>query len=94
MSPQELSAEGSLWTWTVQRFAPKSPPFVVPAEGFRPFALGYVELTEGVRVLAVFDAEDLDSLRIGMPVRVRAADGVPRASAVRRPGSAVGGESS
>jgi uncharacterized protein len=79
MSSRELSTVGSLWTWTAQRFAPKSPPFVEPADGFRPFALGYVELPEGVRVLAVLDTDDLGSIEIGMPVRIHAADGVPRA---------------
>jgi uncharacterized OB-fold protein len=81
MSPLELSTVGTLWTWTVQRFAPKSPPFVAPTGGFRSFALGYVELPEGVRVLAVVEADDLESLRIGMPVRLRVTDGVPRANA-------------
>ncbi|MFI7702087.1 Zn-ribbon domain-containing OB-fold protein [Nonomuraea sp. NPDC049480] len=74
-----LSAEGRLWTWTVQRFAPKSPPYIPPAEGFRPFAVGYVELPEGVRVAAVLDTDDLDSIRIGMPVRIGSAGEVPRA---------------
>jgi uncharacterized protein len=94
MSPLGLSTVGMLWSWTVQRFPPKSPPFIAPPDGFRPFALGYVELPECVRVMAVLDVEDLDSIRIGMPVRVRAADGVPRARATGQPDSAVGGESS
>ncbi|TMR94059.1 Zn-ribbon domain-containing OB-fold protein [Nonomuraea basaltis] len=74
-----LSAEGRLWTWTVQRFAPKAPPYAPPAEGFRPFAVGYVELPEGVRVAAVLDTDDFDSIRIGMPVRIGPTGGVPRA---------------
>ncbi|MEU8905784.1 Zn-ribbon domain-containing OB-fold protein [Streptomyces mirabilis] len=79
--PVVLSDKGTLWTWTVQRHAPKSPPYVQPAAGFEPFAVGYVELPEGVRVLAVLDllAEDL---KIGMPVTVVAADGVPRVRGV------------
>lgn len=81
MAPVALSTVGSLWTWTVQRFAPKSPPYVPPPEGFSPFAVGYVELPEGVRVAAVIDA-DLDAIRIGMPYRIEATAGVPRATAV------------
>lgn len=54
----ELSRTGRVWGWTVQRFPPKSPPYVAPAEGFRPFAVGYVELPEGVKVEAVLDAPD------------------------------------
>lgn len=74
-----LSTVGTLWTWTVQRFAPKSPPYVASEGGFEPFAVGYVELPEGVRVAAVLDADDLDAVRIGAPVRIEAGAGVPRA---------------
>ncbi len=69
---------GVLWTWTVQRFPPKSPPYVPPPDGFQPFGVGYVELTTGERVLAVLDVE-LDALRIGLPLRVDTANGVPHA---------------
>jgi uncharacterized OB-fold protein len=78
MTPRELSREGVLWTWTVQRFAPKSPPYQPPSRGFQPFAIGYVELPEGVRVEALIEADDLESLRIGMPMRLAASSGVPR----------------
>jgi uncharacterized OB-fold protein len=83
----ELSGEGTLWTWTVQRFAPKSPPYLPPPGGFTPFVLGYVELPEGLRVAAVLEVgvEYLDRLAIGTAVRIGAevgADGgvnaVPR----------------
>jgi uncharacterized OB-fold protein len=73
---------GTLWTWTVQRYAPKSPPYVPPPGGFRPFAVGYVELPERVRVAAVLDAADLDAIRIDMPVRIEATAGVPRATPI------------
>jgi len=79
--PRVLSREGVLWTWTVQRFAPKSPPYQPPAGGFRPFAVGYVELTDGVRVAAVIDVDDLESVRIGMPLRLVEGPGAPRFSA-------------
>jgi uncharacterized OB-fold protein len=74
-----LSATGTLWTWTVQRYAPKSPPYVPPAAGFAPFTVGYVELPEGVRVLARLDIRPEDA-EIGMPVTLTAGDGVPRAT--------------
>jgi len=77
-----LSIRGSLWTWTVQRYAPKSPPYVAPPAGFRPFAVAYVELPEQVRIAAVVDTTDLDSLRIGGPVRIEATGGVPRATPI------------
>lgn len=79
-SPVTLSTMGMLWTWTVQRYAPKSPPYVPPPEGFRPFAVGYVELPENLRVAAVLDTADVDAVRIGAPVRIEATGGVPRAT--------------
>ena len=74
-----LSTSGTIWTWTVQRYAPKSPPYVPPPAGFRPFAVGYVELPERLRVAAVLDFADLGAIRIGAPVRIEATAGVPRA---------------
>ncbi|MEW2403612.1 OB-fold domain-containing protein [Streptomyces sp. NPDC046862] len=77
--PVVLSGAGTLWTWTVQRYAPKSPPYEAPGEGFQPFAVGYVELPEGVRILAVLHGMSPEDLRIGIPVTITAGDGVPRA---------------
>ncbi|GAA0617152.1 hypothetical protein GCM10009547_19160 [Sporichthya brevicatena] len=41
----DLPTTGRVWTWTVQRFAPKAP-YVPPANGFAPYAVGYVDLGE------------------------------------------------
>jgi uncharacterized OB-fold protein len=81
-APVTLATEGMLWTWTVQRYAPKSPPYVAPLEGFQPFAVCYVEMPERVRVAAVLDVTDLDTIRIGTPVRIEATAGVPRATPI------------
>ncbi len=81
MRPVELSEHGTVWGYTVQRFAPKSPPYVPPADGFAPFAVGYVELPEGVKVEAVIDCvdfDDLDGRRPGTPGRDRAGAPVRR----------------
>ena len=56
----ELARWGRVWAHTVQRFAPKSPPYVPPAEGFTPFAVGYVDLPDGVKVEAVLEATTVD----------------------------------
>jgi uncharacterized OB-fold protein len=66
----ELAAEGRLWSFTVQRFAPKRP-YDGPSDdtGFQPYAVGYVELAGQVIVEARLDTMDFASLRIGMPMR-------------------------
>ncbi len=67
-----LSPEGTLWSFTVQRFRPKSPPYAGADDekSFQPFALGYVELPGQVIVESRLDTEDFDSLRVGMPMRL------------------------
>lgn len=41
--PVELPDRGTLWTFTVQSIEPKAP-YRPPAEGFEPYAVGYVDL--------------------------------------------------
>jgi uncharacterized OB-fold protein len=65
-----LPAEGILWSWTVQRFPPKSPPYAGET-GFRPFAVGYVALDGGIAVQGrLTGAGAPDGYRIGMPMRL------------------------
>jgi uncharacterized OB-fold protein len=60
----DLAAEGTLWSWTVQRFRPKSPPYAGP-EAFEPYAVGYVEFPDQVIVEGRLTGSDFDTLRIG-----------------------------
>lgn len=73
--PLELAAEGRLWSFTVQRFRPKSPPYsgAEDERGFKPYAVGYVELEGQVIVEGRIETEDFAGLRIGMPMRVDVA---------------------
>jgi uncharacterized OB-fold protein len=94
----ELGRTGTVWAYTVQRFAPKSPPYVPPAEGFAPFAVGYVDLPEGVKVEAVLEATTVDDPAELVDARVTlvATEPVPRFATDRwltaRPAAeAVGG---
>lgn len=68
----ELSSEGSLWSYTVQRFRPKSPPYAGDDDEktFRPFAVGYVELPGEVIVESRLLVDDFSSLRVGQPMRL------------------------
>jgi uncharacterized OB-fold protein len=59
-----LSRRGVLWTWTIQGFRPKSPPYT-GADPFVPYGVGYVELPGEVRVETRLTTNDPDELRIG-----------------------------
>jgi len=65
----ELPNRGRLWSFTVQRFAPKSPPFLGP-EPFEPFVLGYIELPDVLIVEGKLVEIPLEQLRIGLPVEL------------------------
>jgi uncharacterized OB-fold protein len=65
-----LARQGTLWTWTVQCFAPKSPPYAGSADEFEPYGVGYVELPGEVRVEARLTESDPERLRIGMPMEL------------------------
>lgn len=68
---EELPRRGTLWTWTVQRFMPKTPYHSDETpETFKPFGVGYVELPGGVRVEGRLTESDPDKLAIGMEMEV------------------------
>ena len=51
MDDQMLPRRGWLWAWTTQHYPPPSPPYTGPTGAdFAPFAVGYVELGDEVRV--------------------------------------------
>jgi uncharacterized OB-fold protein len=87
--PIELPNRGQLWSYTVQRFAPKTP--YRGAEKFEPFALGYVELPGTIIVESRLVDIPFDRLRIGLPVALAIvplytdADGTAVMSYVFRP---------
>jgi uncharacterized OB-fold protein len=64
-----LARQGTLWTWTVQGFRPKSPPYAGPVD-FEPFPLGYVELPGEVKVETRLVDVTPAELRIGMPMEL------------------------
>ena len=68
MEGVELAHRGTLWTWTIQAFPPKAPPFVgdADAERFVPFGVGYVELPGQVKVEARLTECDPARLELGM----------------------------
>jgi len=71
--PVRLAHEGLLWSFTVQRFRPKSPPYAGAEDeaSFKPYALGYVELPGQVIVESRIETEDFTALTVGMPMRLK-----------------------
>jgi uncharacterized protein len=65
----ELPARGTLWSYTVQRFAPKSPPYR-GAEPFAAFAVGYVELPGALIVESPLVDVPYERLRVGLPMEL------------------------
>lgn len=68
----ELADRGRLWTWTIQGFPPKAPPYVGESDPsrFEPFGVGYIELPGQVRVEARLTESDPDRLEIGMEMKL------------------------
>ena len=72
MERVELANRGTLWTWTVQGFPPKSPPYAGNADpaSFEAFGVGYVELPGQVKVEARLTESDPNKLKIGMEMEM------------------------
>jgi uncharacterized protein len=71
VQPRELATRGELWSWTIQCFPPKAPPYLPGGvEEFEPYGVGYVELPGEVRVEARLTESDPERLRIGMPMEL------------------------
>ncbi|MEM6681789.1 MAG: OB-fold domain-containing protein [Pseudomonadota bacterium] len=72
----ELTRTGTLWSWSVQRFLPKSPPYMgtETIETFKPYIFGYVELPGQVIVeTRIVNAAEAD-LKIGMDMTLAIID--------------------
>jgi uncharacterized OB-fold protein len=67
-----LSPVGTLFTWTTQQFVPPSPPYAedTDADLFEPYAVGYVELAEGILVEARLTESDPQRLTIGQEMEL------------------------
>ncbi len=68
----ELGRTGTLWTWTVQGYPPKSPPYAGDAnpKTFEPFGVGYVELPGEVKVETRLTVSDPEQIEIGMAMEL------------------------
>jgi uncharacterized OB-fold protein len=67
--PWPLQREGRLWSYTIQRYRPKSPPYAGP-EAFVPWAVGYVELPGETIVEARLTNVAFEDIAIGMKLEL------------------------
>ncbi|MET0546970.1 MAG: OB-fold domain-containing protein [Caulobacterales bacterium] len=67
--PILLSPRGRIWSYTVQQFRPKSPPYDGP-DVFEPFILAYVELENEVIIETRIVGARIEDITIGAPVRL------------------------
>jgi uncharacterized OB-fold protein len=66
-----LPRRGRLWAWTTQSFPPPSPPYTGPTgEAFAPFAVGYVELDDEVKVETRLTIAEPELLAHGMEMEL------------------------
>ena len=67
--PVPLKREGTVWSFTVQRFRPKTPPYAGP-DDFIPYLVAYVDLPGQLKVEArLVDIEE-EEVDIGLPVEL------------------------
>jgi uncharacterized OB-fold protein len=64
-----LPGSGTLWSYTIQRVAPRAPPYR-GVEPFQAFAVGYVELAGACIVESRLCVQHFGELRLGMPMRL------------------------
>jgi len=81
MQPVRLPDRGTLWSYTIQRFRPKSP-YDGP-DDFEPYGVGYVQLGDHVMVEGRLTENDPRRLHVGQAMKVVAdrytvrSDGAP-----------------
>lgn len=71
LSVQPLPRHGQLWTYTIQHFMPKTPyRSDETAETFRPFAIGYIELADMLRIESRIPLYSGTPLQLGMDMEL------------------------
>jgi len=67
-----LSRTGTLFTWTTQEFVPPAPPYTGDTDPatFTPYAVGYVELPEGILIEGRLTESDPARLAIGQEMEL------------------------
>ncbi len=68
MSDATFGPHGTLWSYSIQNYPP--PPPARYDEPYVPYALGVVDLADGLRVVGRMKVDDPASLRVGEPVEL------------------------
>jgi uncharacterized OB-fold protein len=59
---------GVVWSYAIQNYQP--PPPVVTAEPYAPYAMGVVDLDDGLRVMGRIDVDDPMAVEVGAKVEL------------------------
>jgi len=67
-----LPRRGTLWSWTVQGFPPKNPPYIgtESPKDFKPYGVGYIQLADQVIVEGRLTVSDPAQIEIGMEMEL------------------------
>jgi uncharacterized protein len=67
-----LPRRGTLWSWTIQGFPPKNPPYIgtESPKDFVPYGVGYIQLADQVIVESRLTVNDPALLQIGMEMEL------------------------
>lgn len=66
VAPARIMGRGRLYSFTVQRYR---PPPLFAIEPWQPYAVGLVDVENGLRVMGIVEAP-FEEVRIGMPLRL------------------------
>ncbi|MCZ8131703.1 MAG: OB-fold domain-containing protein [Steroidobacteraceae bacterium] len=67
-APVRLGPRGVLYSWSVQAYR---PPPLFGMDPWAPYAIGLVDLPEGVRVMAMLTGAPPEAFQIGSPMQLR-----------------------